>query len=67
MQKKITRSDLQDLYSNLIGEGEESVEKALPQIVVTGGAILLSIITIAYLAGRRSGRKKSAQIEIRRS
>lgn len=67
MQKPITRSDLQDIYSNLIGESGESVERALPQIVVTGGAVLLSIITIAYLAGRRSGKKRSALIEIHRA
>jgi hypothetical protein len=63
---RITREDLQAAYSQVLGEGEATVRAAAPQALAVGGAIGLVIVTLAFLAGRRRGRTRSAVVEIRR-
>jgi hypothetical protein len=62
----ITREDLQAAYAQVMGEGEATVRAAAPRGLAVGGAIALVIIALAFLAGRRRGRSKSAVVEIRR-
>lgn len=59
---KITRDDLESAFANLAGEGDEAARKAVPGIVVVAGAVVLGAITLAYLAGRRRGRRRSALV-----
>ncbi|HVC70536.1 MAG TPA: hypothetical protein VNC61_09825 [Acidimicrobiales bacterium] len=63
---RITRDDLEAKLREVTGEATETVEAARPQIV--GGAVagLLLLVIVAYLFGRRRGRKRSAVVEIRR-
>jgi hypothetical protein len=63
---RITREDLQAAYSQALGEGEATVRAAAPQALAVGGAIGLFLVTLAFLAGRRRGRSRSAVVEIRR-
>jgi hypothetical protein len=60
----ITREDLQAAYAQVMGEA--TVRAAAPRGLAVGGAIALVIIALAFLAGRRRGRAKSAVVEIRR-
>lgn len=64
--RRITRDDLQAAYSQLLGEGETTVRAAAPQGMAVVGAVGLAIVTLAFLAGRRRGRSRSAVVEIRR-
>jgi hypothetical protein len=63
---RITRADLETKLREVTGEANETVEAAKPQLV--GGAVagLLLAVIVAYLLGRRRGRKRSAVVEIRR-
>jgi hypothetical protein len=63
---RITREDLQAAYSQVLGEGEATVRAAAPQALAVGGAIGLVVITLAFMAGKRRGRTRSAVVEIRR-
>lgn len=63
----ITRADLEDAFGSFLGETGESVRAALPQAVVLAAAAGLSMLAMAFLAGRRRGRRQSAVIEIRRA
>jgi hypothetical protein len=63
---RITREDLQAAYSQVLGEGEATVRAAAPRALAIGGAVGLALITLAFLAGRRRGRSRSAVVEIRR-
>ena len=63
---RITREDLQAAYTKVLGEGEATVKGAAPQALAAGGAVALLVITLAFLAGRRRGRSRSAVVEIRR-
>jgi hypothetical protein len=62
----ITRDDLQAAYAQVMGEGEATVRAAAPRGLAVGGAVALVIIALAFLAGRRRGRARSAVVEIRR-
>jgi hypothetical protein len=62
----ITREDLQAAYAQVMGEGEATVRAAAPRGLAIGGAVAIVIIALAFLAGRRRGRARSAVVEIRR-
>ncbi len=64
--RRITRDDLQEAFSRLAGEGESTAKAAVPQAAVVAGALALAVVALAYLAGRRRGRHRSAVVEIRR-
>jgi hypothetical protein len=64
--RRITREDLQAAYSQVMGEGEATAKAAAPQAIAVASAIGLAVITLAFLAGKRRGRSKSAVVEIRR-
>jgi hypothetical protein len=62
----ITREDLQAAYAQVMGEGEATARAAAPRGLAVAGAVAILVITLAFLAGRRRGRAKSAVVEIRR-
>ncbi len=62
----ITREDLQAAYAQVMGESEASVRAAAPRGLAIAGAIGILIVALAFLAGRRRGRARSAVVEIRR-
>jgi hypothetical protein len=64
--RKISRDDLQAAFAKAIGDGEDSVRASLPPVFVVAGAVVVGLIAVAYLFGRRGGRNDSAIVEIRR-
>jgi hypothetical protein len=64
--RRITRDDLEAAFSQVVGEGEATAQAAVPQVLVVAGAVALGVIALAYLAGRRRGRGRSAVLEVRR-
>jgi hypothetical protein len=63
--RRITRDDLQAAFTKVVGDGEQSAREAAPQAALIAGSVALGVIAIAYLFGRRGGRKRSAVLEIR--
>ena len=63
---KITRADLEAKLRAVSGEAGETVEAAKPKVFGSAAAGLLLVVIVAYLLGRRRGRKRSAVVEIRR-
>ena len=64
--RKITRDDLEAAFSEVVGEGEATARDAVPPVLLIAGAIALGVVAVAYLAGRRRGRRRSTFLEIRR-
>jgi hypothetical protein len=64
--RPITRADLEAAFQRVIGEGEKTVTAAAPAGLVVAIAGALVVVTLAYLAGKRRGRRKSSVVEIRR-
>jgi hypothetical protein len=62
----ITREDLQAAYAQVVGEGEASALSAAPRGLAIAGAVAIVVIALAFLAGKRRGKARSAVIEIRR-
>jgi hypothetical protein len=63
---KITRGDLEAKLREVTGEVGDTVEAVKPQIFGGAAAALILALVVAYLLGRRRGRKRSAIVEIRR-
>jgi hypothetical protein len=62
----ISRQDIEDLVRSMIGDVEQTVEEARPALVSVGIAAAIAVVLLSYVLGRRSGRRRSAMVEIRR-
>jgi hypothetical protein len=63
---KIQRSDLEAKLRELQGEVEETKESASSTLVTVGAVVAVGVIAIAFLIGRRKGRKRTTVVEVRR-
>jgi hypothetical protein len=63
---RITRGDLEAKLREVSGEATDTVDAVKPQLFGGAAAALLVALAVAYLLGRRRGRKRSAIVEIRR-
>ena len=61
---RITREDIEARFRELAGEVDEEVASARSQLVTVGLAVAVAVVAVAYLAGRRRGRRRGAVIEI---
>ncbi len=63
---RITRDDLEAKLRDMAGDLDDTVETARPKLIagLAAGAVL--VVLVAYLLGRRSGRARSAVVEIRK-
>lgn len=64
--RRITRADLEKAFEKVVGEGEQTVERSAPTAAVVAGAAVLLVVALAFVAGKRRGRKRSSVVEIRR-
>jgi hypothetical protein len=62
----VTKADIEAKLREIKGDVDETTENAKPivEMAAIGGVILL--ILLAYLLGRRKGKKKTTVVEIRR-
>lgn len=63
---KVQRSDLEAKLRELQGEVEETKESAASTLVTVGAVVAVGVIAIAFLIGRRKGRKRTTVVEVRR-
>jgi hypothetical protein len=66
VDRPVTRADLEAKFQELRGATEPGAQKAKGvgiAAVVAGGVLL---VLVAYLLGRRKGRKRSTIVEVRR-
>jgi hypothetical protein len=64
--ERITRDDLESKFRELEGEATETVQQARSYLVVAAAAAAVGVLAVAYLLGRRRGRKKTTVVEIKR-
>ena len=65
-QTPITRDDIHQGFSDIVGEIQGQAEEAKPKILTAAIGLGVIVIVLAYLAGRRVGTTKSTVVEIRR-
>ena len=64
---RIEPADIRAKLGDLQGEATQQVEGARNQILAAGVLIGLLLRIVAFLLGRRGGKRASAVIEVRRS
>ena len=62
----ITRADIEGKLEEIRGSTQAGADAARGAGAATGGALVVLGMAVAYLLGRRRGRKRSAVVEIRR-
>ena len=63
---RITRADIEAKLRQMRGEVDKTAEAAKVPILAIAGAAGAAVVVLAYLFGKRRGRKKSTVVEIRR-
>jgi hypothetical protein len=66
MSDRISREEIQAAMEDLVGEGEETVAGAAKGAAGAAGAMAVLTVTLAFLFGRRKGRRSKAVVEVRR-
>jgi hypothetical protein len=63
---RITRADIEAKLRRLQGDVEDTVTSNRQKIITAVAVAAVVTVSLAYLIGRRAGRKRSAIVEIRR-
>lgn len=62
----VTRHDLESKLRELRGQVDDTAEHAKPIGITVAAVAAVAVIGLAYLLGRRRGKKRSTVVEIRR-
>jgi hypothetical protein len=64
--RRITRDDIEAKLRSLQGNVEETRQSALATAVAVGAVVAVGVVAVAFWVGRRSGRRRSTVVEVRR-
>ena len=62
----IGRADIENKLRELQGGVTETKEAATNTLVTVGAVVVVGVIAVAFLLGRRKGRKRTTVVEVRR-
>jgi hypothetical protein len=65
-QTKITRNDLESKFRAFQGEVQGKVDDKKQTLLAAGAGVGMFLMLVFFLLGRRSGKKKTTLVEIRR-
>ena len=65
-EERITRDDLEKKFRALQADIQGRAQDRKQSIVAAGSAVATVVILLAYILGRRSGRKRAGRVEFRR-
>lgn len=66
LAERITRDDIEAKLRELQGGVDEAADRAVSYVLVAGAAVLAGVVVVAFLLGRRRGRRKETYVEVRR-
>jgi hypothetical protein len=64
--RPIERRDLEAKFRELQGDVEETAQAATSTLVTVGVVVAVGVVAVAFLLGRRKGRRRSTIVEVRR-
>ncbi|HEX4539000.1 MAG TPA: hypothetical protein VH112_02055 [Acidimicrobiales bacterium] len=64
--ERVTPKDIESKLRQIRGQFEETTESARSGLVAAGVVGAVVLVTVAYVLGRRRGRRRSTVVEIRR-
>ena len=59
-------SDLEAKIRELQGDVEETAQAATSTLVTVGAVVAVGVVAVAFLLGRRKGRRRTTVVEVRR-
>ncbi len=65
-QTKITKEQLEATFAKLQGGVDKTVNDKKQTVAIAGGIVALLIVLLFFSLGKRSGKKKTTIVEIRR-
>lgn len=66
VDQPVTRQAIEAKLREIKGEVGTSATEAKPVALVVGVALAVAVVGLAYVMGRRKGRKKTTLVEVRR-
>ena len=63
---QITRRDIEAKLGEIKGEVDTSVDKAKVPVMAIGAALVIGVVGLAYVLGRRRGKKTTTLVEVKR-
>lgn len=64
--RPIDRGQLEAKFRELQGEVNETKESATSMLITVGACVVVGVLAVAFLAGRRKGKKRTTVVEVRR-
>lgn len=65
--ERVTPDDIRSKLTEIQGEATDQVESAKNQVIAVAALVGILMLIIAFMLGRRGGKRASAVIEVRRS
>ena len=62
----ISRDDIEAKFRELQSDVDDTVEQTMGFVVVAGVAVAVGLLAVAFVIGRRRGKKRTTVVEIRR-
>lgn len=63
---RISRDELENKFRALQADIQGRAEDKRQSIITVGSAVAAVVVVLAYLLGRRSGRRRAGRVEFRR-
>jgi hypothetical protein len=62
----ITRDDLEARFRDAQGTVDETRDNAIATAITVGAIVVVGVVAVAFLFGRRRGKKRTTIVEVRR-
>jgi hypothetical protein len=66
MHRPIERRDIEAKMRELQGDVEETAHSATKTLLTVGAVVAVGVIAVAFMVGRRKGRRRTTIVEVRR-
>lgn len=66
MDEPVTKDTIEAKLREIRGEVDTTAGSARPYVLIAGVVVTVAVVGVAYLLGRRKGKKKTTLIEVRR-
>ena len=66
IQRPISRGDLEAKLRQLQGGVNETRDSMLATAITVGAVVAVGVVAVAFMFGRRRGRKRTTVVEVRR-
>ena len=66
LHRPIERRDIEAKIRELHGGVEDTAQSATSTLVTVGAVVVVGVVAVAFLLGRRRGKKRTTIVEVRR-